>query len=307
MSFADTTALSDAGAAAAPVTTLSWWLFGGAGAILLLVILALIIARFGSLALRRRLATERMVIGFGLAFPVVVLTFLLVVGLTMTASMASSSARPGELVVRVEGERWWWRMTYAGFETANELVIPTGRPVRLELVSDNVLHSFWVPQLGPKRDMIPGRVNHLVLNAARAGTYWGVCAEYCAGPHALMQMRVHALAPADYARWEAQQRLPAPAPVAPVALRGGQRFLALGCGRCHTVRGTPAQGGEGPDLTHVAARSTIGAGILPTDHATFTRWTLATDRLKPGNLMPAYPYLPEAEAASVSDYLVTLR
>lgn len=300
-------ALGEASSAAEAVTRLSWWLFIGGFAILGIVVAGIAIALFGSAGLRRRLATERVVLGLGLVFPVVVLSILLVVGLAMTASIATSEPRPGAVTIEVESERWWWRIRYRDFETANELVIPAGRPVHLVLVSDNVIHAFWVPKLGPKRDMIPGRVNHLTFEDVDPGTYWGVCAEYCGGPHALMQMRVHALPPAEYERWVAQQSRPASVPTSPEAVLGARRFLEIGCGTCHTVRGTPAYGEEGPDLTHVAARSTIGAGILPTTHENFTHWTRFTERAKPGVLMPAYPLIEPEIARSVSDYMVTLK
>jgi len=296
--------LESAGPAAHPVAVLSWALFIGGGLILLLVLAFLWIALRGSERLKTRLANERTVLALGFFFPIGVLTVLLVIGLTMTASLASSERRPGALDVRITGERWWWRINYPGFETANELVIPVGRPVHLELRSTNVIHSFWVPQLGGKRDMVPGRINHLNLQADRPGIYFGICAEYCGGPHALMQFRVRALPPADYAAWEANQQLPIPPALANAP--GARRFDALGCGSCHRVRGMIAGGITGPELTHLATRTTIAAGILPNTTENLTRWTRHAEEVKPGNLMPAYPYLSEAEAHEVSQWLSML-
>lgn len=298
--------LEAAGPEAAPVSVLSVALFVGGGLVLLVVLVWLGIALFGPQRWRERVSGERPILGLGLAFPVVVLTGLLVIGLAMTASLSSSEAKPGALPIRVEGEQWWWRVSYPGFETANEIVIPTGRPVQLQLVSDNVIHSFWVPQLSGKRDMIPGHDNRLNIQADRPGTYFGICAEYCGGPHALMQMRVHALAPADYARWEAGQRRRAAVPGGPEAREGAELFLTIGCGKCHTVRGTPANGHEGPDLTHIASRSTLASGIMPMGRDELTRWTRHAQDIKPNNLMPEYPYAPVREIDAISAYLMEL-
>ena len=298
--------LDPAGETAVPVALLSWILFGGGALILLLVLGMIAVALWGPHAWRARLGREGVVSGLGLVFPIAVLTLLLVVGLTMTRSLASSTLPEGALEIAVEGELYWWRITYPGFETANELVIPVGRPVHLRLESDNVIHSFWVPQLGGKRDMIPGKDNRLNLVADRPGTYYGLCTEYCGGAHALMQFRVHALPPAEYARWEANQRSAPAAPQSERARRGAELFDELGCARCHAVGNAGEAELRGPSLAHLAARSTIGAGVLPLSEDNLTRWTRATDRVKPGNLMPAYPYLPEDDAAAISAYLLGL-
>lgn len=307
MSVARPFALDPAGPEAAPVATLSWALFAGGTLILLLVLAMIAIALAGPRRWRAWLARERIVLALGFVFPIAVLSVLLVIGLSMTASLASSTRPAGALTVRVTGEQWWWRIDYPGFETANELVIPVGRPVHVELASNDVIHSLWVPQLGGKRDLIPGRINRLNLEADRPGTYFGICAEYCGGPHALMQFRVHALPADEYRRWEAAQREPAPVPEAAAAISGARHFQALGCGVCHTVRGTEADGDSGPDLTHLATRTTIAAGVLPMSRENLARWTEHAEAVKPGNLMPPYRYLPEEELSSVVAYLATLR
>lgn len=285
---------------------LSWALFAGGTLILLLVLAMIAIALAGPERWRAVLAREKTVLLLGFVFPIAVLTALLVIGLTMTASLASSAERPGALTIRVTGEQWWWRIEYADFETANEIVIPVGRPVHLELASTNVIHSFWVPQLGGKRDMVPGRINRLNIEAERPGTYFGICAEYCGGPHALMQFRVRALDPGAYAAWEANERRAARPPGGALAAEGAERFEALGCGVCHAVRGTAADGTRGPDLTHIAARTTLGAGIRPLSEENLAAWTAHTDRIKPGSLMPPYPFAPAEEIAAVARYMAGL-
>lgn len=296
--------LDTAGPQADPIATLSWVLIVGAGAILLIVLVALGIALFGG-AWRRRIAGEKMVIIGGILFPVVTLTALLTYGLGLTAGLVGTEdANP--IRIRVNGEQWWWRVDYlepARFTSANEIVIPVGRPALIDLTSDNVIHSFWVPELAGKLDMIPGKTNRIRLLAEEPGVYYGACAEYCGGPHALMLFRVRALPPADYARWLANARGPAQPPEGPLAVQGAELFRTLGCGGCHQVRGTPARGLAGPDLTHVASRLHLGAGILANNKGTLGGWVANPQRLKPGVKMPAYSGLSGAELRALVTYM----
>jgi cytochrome c oxidase subunit 2 len=297
-----------AGPYSEPVTTLAWALLLGGTAVFLVVIAALWAALFGSVKLKARLGGERAIWILGFAFPAVVLTGLLVWGLMLTSSLSATRVTGHEMRVRIIGEMWWWRVHYQdkqGRETlrdANELHIPVGTPVLLELEAADVIHSFWVPRLGGKMDMIPGRINRLLIQADKPGIYKGQCAEYCGGPHALMGFIVVAHAPADFARWKAS-RLPASAGDGP----GLSLFLSSGCAACHTIRGTPAKGLAGPDLTHVGSRQTLGAGILPNNPGTMAGWIADAQAIKPGNRMPAYHQFSSKELRSVSDYLVTLK
>ena len=291
-----------AGPQAAPVAALSWVLFIGGGLILLLVLALIAVALFGPASWKAKLAGERTIVIGGLAFPIVVLSVLLVSGLGMTASLAAHGAHE-MLTVRVTGLRWWWRMEYPEFETANELVIPAGQPVNVELRSDNVLHSFWIPQLAGKRDMIPGKDNSLVIEAARPGLYQGYCTEFCGAAHALMQFHVVALPPEEYERWAAAQALAPPPPRTQLAQAGAGLFQRLGCGSCHYVEGTRAAGRTGPDLSHVASRRYLGAGILPNNVGTLAGWTANPHVLKPGVLMPAYSNLSAFELRSLAAYM----
>ena len=255
--------LDPAGPFAGPIEVVSWVLFIMGAVVLTIVLIALGVALFGPREWRRRVGGERIVWIGGLAFPVVVLTGLLIYGLNVSARVAAEP-QPGEMRVRVTGEMWWWRVAYLDdqgrevIQDANEVHIPVGQPVVFELESADVIHSFWVPRLGGKTDMIPGRRNFMRLQADEAGVFGGQCAEYCGGPHALMGFVVVAHEPAAYAQWRAKQAGPAVAPAMPQLARGQAVFDANGCGACHTVRGTEYNGLAGPDLTHVAARQSLG-------------------------------------------------
>jgi cytochrome c oxidase subunit 2 len=270
-----------------------------------------------------RPASERagarwMVIG-GLVIPTVVLGAVLVVTLrTLAAVVAPADAlaretpAPGEHVVEVTGRQFWWEVRYLDaeparvFETANELRIPVGRPVLLRLRSLDVIHSFWVPGLQGKMDLVPGRVNVLRIQADRPGSWRGQCAEFCGVQHAKMALVVVAEPPERYERWAAAQRRPAPAPADSLAHADRAAFLASGCVLCHAVRGTPAGGDLGPDLTHVASRLTLAAGVLPNRPGNLYGWIADPQSHKPGSRMPALPLAP-AQLHAIARYLATLR
>lgn len=301
--------LDPAGPFADPLHVLAWVLFGMAGIVLVLVLVALGVALFGPRRWRARLGGERLIWIGGLAFPVVVLSALLVYGLSLTGRL-SDEPRPDEMRIRVTGEMWWWRVAYLdpdgreALQDANEIHIPIGRPVVLELESADVIHSLWVPRLSGKVDMIPGRRNLMRIQADAPGAYGGQCAEYCGGPHALMGLVVVAHEPADFAAW--RSRRAAPAPAAAAAHPGAAVFARAGCGACHTVAGTAFNGLAGPDLSHVGARRTLGAGILPNNQGTLAGWIADSQSIKPGNRMPAYPVLTGRELREVSAWLESL-
>jgi cytochrome c oxidase subunit 2 len=304
--------LDPAGPHAGLVATLSWVLFGMAAAVLLMVAAALVVALAGPPSWRARLGREWIIWSAGLALPIVVLTGVLVYGLTATQTLSQASA-PGEMRVRVTGEMWWWRVAYldaagrTAIHDANELHIPAGRPVTLELEASDVIHSFWVPRLAGKLDMIPGRRNILRLQADKPGVYGGQCAEYCGGPHALMGFVVVAHAPEDFDRWRAARLAPAAAQADPLAARGAGVFAASGCGACHRVQGTAANGLAGPDLTFVGARRSLGAGILPNNQGTLAGWIAGSHEIKPGNRMPPYKMLSGEDLRALAAYLGSRR
>ena len=192
--------------------------------------------------------------------------------------------------------------------TANELRIPAGRTVVFTLQSADVIHSFWVPNLGGKVDMIPGRTTHLRAAApTEPGVFRGQCAEYCGGPHALMALEVVALPPAEFEAWLDGQARPAVEPASPAAHRGGELFLAAGCGACHTVRGTPATGRSGPDLTHLGSRRSVGVDTRPMTQANIARFIRDGQHVKPGNLMPPFRIFAADDLDAVATYLAGLK
>jgi cytochrome c oxidase subunit 2 len=193
------------------------------------------------------------------------------------------------------------------FETANELRLPLGRRTPLWLESPDVIHSLWVPSLGGKVDMIPGRVNRMALEPTRKGVFNGVCAEYCGSSHAKMLFHVVVVEPREFEAWARSQTEPARAPSDPVAKKGEDLFLSHGCGACHVVRGTPANGVIGPDLTHVGSRVGLGAGILENDIEGFRSWLAHTGKLKPEVQMPTFDMLPDADLRAIAAYLDGLK
>jgi cytochrome c oxidase subunit 2 len=282
-------------------------MFGGGAAIFLAVLALTICAHLGNEALRRRMASDEFIVAGGIVFPVVTLIALLIYGLMLTGARVAVTERDA-LRIEVTGEQWWWRVRYpangneAEAVTANEIRIPAGRQIEIKLSSADVIHSFWVPNLAGKVDMIPGIVNRIRLRAMSAGTYRGQCAEYCGGPHALMAFYVVALEPAEFEAWLAKQREPA-APTTQVQKQGESVFLSTGCNACHTIRGTSAAGTIGPDLTHVGGRLSIAAATLPSDAASFVRWIRDNQHIKPNNRMPEFRILSDADMAALGAYL----
>jgi cytochrome c oxidase subunit II len=184
--------------------------------------------------------------------------------------------------------------------------LPQGQRVELELSSPDVIHAFWIPSIAGKVDMIPGRTNRLVVEASRTGTFRGACAEFCGESHALMAFSAVVMKPAAFERWLAQQAAGAKAPATPEAARGRELFGQVGCGGCHAVRGTAAEGTIGPDLTHLAGRATLAAGILPNDRDALVRWITQTETIKPGSRMPSFGALPGEHVEAIAAYLAGL-
>jgi cytochrome c oxidase subunit II len=213
----------------------------------------------------------------------------------------ADGGRRTDLSIDVIGHDWWWEVRYPnGAVTANEIHMPTGRRVRFVLTTDDVIHSFWVPPLGPKTDMIPGQTNRMWLEASKPGVYRGQCAEFCGLQHANMIIRVVAEAPADFDRWMAEQSQPA------AALPGQRLFESQTCAGCHEIRGSGAAGQVGPDLTHFGGRATLGAGVLPLTDENLRRWISDPQSVKPGAVMPPTT-LPPAELDTLIAYLKALR
>jgi cytochrome c oxidase subunit 2 len=303
--------LDPAGPYAWPITVLSWVLLGMAAAVLALVLAALWVALFGKERTRARLGGAKIIWIAGIALPAVVLSVLLFYGLSLTSGL-SDRIEGDEMRVRVTGEMWWWRVAYLGEDgepvvrDANELHIPVGRPVVLELQSDDVIHSFWVPRLSGKLDMIPGRRNLMRIQADEPGVFRGQCAEYCGGPHALMGFVVVAHEPEEFARFM-QARLARERTTPAPSGEGAALFQSAGCAACHRIAGTPANGIAGPDLTFVGARRTLGAGILPNNRGTLMGWIGNSQAIKPNNRMPPYTVLSGDQLKALAAYLEAQR
>ncbi|HET9627269.1 MAG TPA: cytochrome c oxidase subunit II [Kofleriaceae bacterium] len=246
------------------------------------------------------------------AITVITLAGLLVTTFVTGNALAALDEDPDPLTIKVTAHQWWWQLDYApgspdaAAPTANEMHIPVGRTVRLLLTSADVIHSFWVPSLHGKRDVIPTRTNVLLLRADQAGVYRGPCAEFCGLQHANMTITVVAEPPDVFARWLATQRADAPARLAEPALHGREVFLATACAGCHTIRGTHAGGRLGPDLTHVAGRATLAAGAIPNTRGHLGGWILDPQAIKPGCQMPPVRLAGDDQRALLA-YLEALR
>lgn len=255
-------------------------------------------------------AANLLILGGGVALPTMVLGALLLYGLPVLPEILKP-APDGNLRIHVTGKQWWWRvqyMTASGIvETANELRLPVGRRTELQLASPDVIHSFWVPSIAGKMDMIPGRLTRLALEPTRTGVFRGACAEYCGASHALMAFLVVVVEPGEFDAWLAAQAEPADTPVDALAARGEAAFVVNGCTACHTIRGTPAAGQIGPDLTHVGSRLRIGAATLPNEPEALVQWIGQTDLIKPGVHMPAFRALAAGELSALAAYLDSLR
>jgi cytochrome c oxidase subunit 2 len=216
------------------------------------------------------------------------------------------------VTIEVVGHQWWWTVRYLGqqpgdtFDTANEIHVPVGRPVLVQLKSDDVIHSLWVPSLSGKRDLIPGRTALMAFQADKPGLYEGRCAEFCGYQHAKMAFNVHADSPEAFEDWRRQQLKPAVEPTDPQAVRGKELFLSASCAMCHSIQGTMAQGRRAPDLTHLAGRLTLAAGSLPNTPQDLASWIANPQQHKPGSNMPATPMSSDDLAAIVA-YLGTLK
>ena len=281
--------LHPAGADAAVVQQFAWVLFG-AGTLIFFAVMALM-----ALSLRdnaRPLRPGLWIAGAGVAFPVLVLSALLVWSTWRSAQLVPQSSQAA-LSISVTAHMWWWEVRYrdpaGGREivTANEIHIPVGQAVYVGLNAADVIHSLWVPSLSGKRDMIPGRVTGLTLRADRPGVYRGQCAEFCGAQHANMALHVVALAPEAFRDWLQRQARPARAPQGALLERGRAAFLEQRCQTCHTIRGVAETARLGPDLTHVGSRTHIGAGLLRTHQGTLAGWIADPQAVKPGVFMPA--------------------
>ena len=250
------------------------------------------------------------------AVPALLLTVVFLISLVVIGAIDAPaySAHPaaqetGESVrVQAIGHLWWWefRLPDLGVDSVNELHVPVNRRIELELISENVIHSYWVPQLHPKRDVIPGQVNTLSYFPTSTGVFAGVCAQFCGVQHAWMLFRVFVDTEEDFQAWVRAQGSEASPPDSPLAQRGMEIFLSTTCQSCHVIRGVGGQPGVGPELTHMGSRSIIGAGVLENTPEHMARWLRDPQAVKPGNLMPN-SRLTEEEVQALTAYMESLK
>jgi cytochrome c oxidase subunit 2 len=299
--------LTPAGRGAERIADLFWYMALGAAIIWLIVIgIAIYAIRLRPESHRPR-ETAILIIGGGAVLPTLVLAGLLTYGLSLMPDLLAPAAE-GNVKIAVSGEQWWWRVRYLAsggeaIELANEVRLPVGERVEFYLESPDVIHSFWIPSLGGKIDMVPGRLNRLTLEPTRTGVFRGVCAEYCGTSHTFMSFDVVVLEKAAFDAWLKHQQEPAQPPAQPLAARGQELFMVNGCSACHTVRGTLADGVVGPDLTHIGSRLSLGAGLLPNNPEALVRWMAHPQDVKPGVHMPAFGMLPPADLQALAAYL----
>jgi len=225
----------------------------------------------------------------GIIVPALIL--LVLAAATVSASNNLRDAEPNPLRIEIVGKRWWWEVRYPdqNITTANEIHVPVGRPLEIGLDTDNVIHSFWVPQLAGKLDLIPGQHNVWRGKATKEGTYRGECAEFCGIQHANMNFLLIAQTPASFDTWALQHQQAPSGPSTELEANGQVVFMRSPCAGCHTIRGTPANGTIGPDLTDIGSRRTLGANTIPNDTGHLAGWIVDSQTVKPGNLMPPVP------------------
>jgi cytochrome c oxidase subunit 2 len=303
-----------AGIQAQRITDLWWTMFWICTAVWLAVAIgALIAIRRGRLAADADASHATITRNVAIAGGVSLVALIALLFQSVVTGRALDTLRaPDALGIQVTGSQWWWDVQYdhpvpsLRVTTANEIHIPTGRPIRFRLLSTDVIHSLWIPNLQGKIDLVPGRLNELWLQADTAGVYRGQCAEYCGLQHAKMALVVVAEAPEQFERWLTANRASAPPPATAEQQRGKAIVESGPCAMCHNVTGTLAGGRTAPDLTHIASRSTLAAGSAPNMRSYLAGWIADPQAMKPGNRMPA-PELRPDELAAVLAYLETLK
>jgi len=310
--------LEPAGPQAASIAWLWWVMFGTAATVFTVVIVAIGAAVIRGWMRARRTTTPDTddtllsgAVGAAVAITTLILVGLLIATMWTTRTMLSLGAASA-VSISVTGHQWWWEIEYEEatpsrrVKTANEIHIPTGRPVVFKVQSRDVIHSFWVPNLHGKRDLVPGISTAIWLEADRPGIYRGQCAEFCGRQHAHMAFDVVAESDAEFGKWLAAQRESAHEPQSTEGRRGHDVFMSRQCVLCHTIRGTAANGGVGPDLTHLASRATLAAGTLPNSRGHMAGWIVNSQAIKPGNQMPPNPVAAD-DLQSLLTYLEGLR
>jgi cytochrome c oxidase subunit 2 len=311
----DQSALNPRSHASRDIATLWWWMLAIAATVLggavFLLLLAWIRRHRPGLPILggRDKISFWLVVFFGIVIPISVnVTVFAIANFVVAKATEPPAEASTQLTIRVVGHQWFWEVAYPGTPavTANEFHIPVGERVTVIARTADVIHSFWVPQLNRKIDTIPGHPNRLLLRAERPGRYRGQCAEFCGVQHAHMSMYVYADPPDRFRAWLQQEAASARQPTTPQQRRGEQVFLSNACASCHTIRGTSARGIIGPDLTHLASRSTLAALTIKNTPGELDAWIRDPQHIKPGNLMPKVT-LSNRERGDLVAYLESLR
>lgn len=296
--------LHPAGEDAAAVANLFWVMAAGTVVIWFIVMGITVYAVLGKKRPKTERFADRFILIGGVAFPSITLAALLIFGLALLPDWVR--ADPADLRVHVTAEQYWWRVAYEQpdgslVQSANELHLPAGQTTEFVLNSTDVIHAFWIPNLGGKIDVIPGRTNLWRLKPTEPGVFRGVCTEFCGPSHALMAFPVMVHEPAEFDAWLAEESQPVDAP------DGHELFISAGCAACHAVRGTSAGGAVGPDLTHFASRRSMAAGTMPISAENLSSWLLDPEHHKPDVRMPSYESLAETERNALVSYLLDLK
>ncbi|MFA8386342.1 MAG: cytochrome c oxidase subunit II [Pelagibaca sp.] len=250
------------------------------------------------------------IVGGGILFPVATLLALTVVSATTLRAITDGPGSDSP-VIEVTGHQYWWDVVHdpdtRALRDANEIILPVNTPVTLRLLSNDVIHSFWVPSISGKMDMIPGRINELTVTATEEGRFRGQCAEFCGLSHPLMAFEVVVLSAEDYAAYLDTLEDEARDAVTPQERRGKEVFLTSGCTACHAVRGVSENGRLGPDLSRVGARASLGAGMWRMNLGNLAGWIADVGDMKPGAQMPSYNHLSGPDLRAVSTWLESLK
>jgi cytochrome c oxidase subunit 2 len=310
--FGTPSVLNPRGLGAAEIANL-WWLLLGLATLVFVAVMGLLLyalfrPRHQQAEIEPSPNRDRLlVIVGGIIVPLIIL--FVIFGFTLRTMAALAATNPSDqVVVEIVGHQWWWEVNYPLQEvtTANEIHIPAGSPIELKVTSVDVIHSFWVPELHGKIDLIPNQTNSFWLQADEPGVYYGECAEFCGIQHAKMALVVVAQPEAEFTTWLEQQQQPATQITDATLLEGQQIFLGSACLNCHTVKGTNATGDLGPDLTHLASRLTLAAGTIENNRTNLAGWIIDPQNIKPGNLMPSTD-LTETELQTLLAYLESLK
>jgi cytochrome c oxidase subunit 2 len=313
--YADQSTLEPKGHLAASIANLFWGMMIGGGLILaavaVMIFLGLYKARHSAEPLPLTFTQSRnLVLISGVIIPTVILTIFVISNAAVNRELVAPIPEDA-MTIRVTGHQWWWEVDYLDkdgrtlVKTANEIRIPVDVAVKFFLEASDVIHSFWIPELNGKTDMIPGKTNITWVKAGQAGRFRGQCTEFCGKQHAKMAFHVEAMPERDFAAWLENQASPGREPSTEAQQRGRSVFLTSSCVMCHAIRGTSAMASVAPDLTHIGSRKSLAAGSVENNHGFLASWILSPQTIKPGSHMPA-SFIAGEDLADLVEYLLSL-